>query len=953
MKTDDIKILTTLKSYFVYEECFCQRMCYVSSPVEGDQCSFSFQLPCSGRLQWRMNTDFALEVTDVVCVAQTDVSAKLQFSEDAREVVLDIPYVEAGTVTVNCKVRAFLPEESIAMLKNEYSCRLAHIQLLLENERKLCAHIQQANSGDLDAGEMAEKESQLKSENAELMSKNARLNVENAKLKNTNSQINSSLNLLNHEMEELKDSKSWKIGHGIIRFGRFFVPEGSRRALCLRVIVNFLRHPGTCFHALSLSNFKRFWSMIFRNDVSALQAIMWDRIHGIKTESIPEDPSFQLEIITTYLNGNEARTAKDFPVLQVPQFENPQVSIVIPVYNQFHYTYSCVASILKNSGDISYEIIIANDCSTDLTKEINEILPGVRCITNRENLRFLRNCNNAAKYAKGQYILFLNNDTQVQKNWLEPLVTLIESSDDIGMVGSKLLYPDGHLQEAGGILWQDGSAWNYGNGQDADLPEFNYVKETDYISGASIMLKRKLWLEIGGFDEHFAPAYCEDSDLAFTVRKMGYRVMYQPLSNVVHFEGVSNGTDTSAGQKRYQIENTQKFYEKWKDELSTHPENGVNVFTARDRSYGKKTILVVDHYVPTFDKDAGSRTVYQYLQLFVNCGFNVKFIGDNFYRSEPYTTCLQQLGIEVLYGAYYAQHWQEWILANAEHFDYVLLNRPHIAPHYLEFIRQNTHAKIFYYGHDLCFLRAMREYEVTGDPKFQEEAKNFKPHELSLMRQSDMSYYPSEVEVREIHKLDPAIRVKAIPAYLFQDVAWESYDFADRKDIMFIGGFLHRPNVDAVKWLAEEIMPELVRLIPDVKVHVLGSNAPQEVLDLATPNLIMEGFVTDDELVQFYRRSRISLVPLRYGAGIKGKVIEAMRYGTPVVTTPIGAEGIEGAADAMLVEEDGKVLAQKMAELYQNPDQLTKMSQDGVAFIKNCYSPKNAISILSADIDFT
>lgn len=155
----------------------------------------------------------------------------------------------------------------------------------------------------------------------------------------------------------------------------------------------------------------------------------------------------------------------------------------------------------------------------------------------KTNVRFLRNCNNAAKLARGKYILFLNNDTQVLPNWLSSLVELIERKNDIGMVGSKLLYPDGTLQEAGGIIWGDGHAWNYGNGQSPNKSEFNYVKEVDYISGAAIMIRKSLWEEIGGFDELFNPAYCEDSDLAFEVRKHGYKLMYQPLSMVVHFEG--------------------------------------------------------------------------------------------------------------------------------------------------------------------------------------------------------------------------------------------------------------------------------------------------------------------------------------------------------------------------------------------------------------------------------
>ena len=188
---------------------------------------------------------------------------------------------------------------------------------------------------------------------------------------------------------------------------------------------------------------------------------------------------------------------------------------------------------------------------------------------NQTNQGFLRNCNQAAKAARGKYIMFLNNDTKVTEGWLSSLVKLIESDPSIGMVGSKLVYPDGRLQEAGGILWSDGSGWNYGRLDDPDKAEYNYVKDVDYISGAAILLSVQLWKQIGGFDERFAPAYCEDSDLAFEVRKAGYRVVYQPLSKVIHFEGVSNGTDVNGtGLKRYQVENSKKLREKWRMSLS-------------------------------------------------------------------------------------------------------------------------------------------------------------------------------------------------------------------------------------------------------------------------------------------------------------------------------------------------------------------------------------------------
>ncbi|MBE6960041.1 MAG: glycosyltransferase [Ruminococcaceae bacterium] len=805
----------------------------------------------------------------------------------------------------------------------------------LETERILRQRLEytQAECGRLQRALVEEEE------------KNEQLSNELASCKAECKQLRETENSLREEVRELRSSRTWKIGRIFTGTVRFLVPVGSKRALALRLLWSMVRHPIKFFKSLSFRKFKKFFRLLRKGNIEGIKLLIQSNITGEPAPStidviVPQIVPVELD---------KKKSQKDYPVVQVPQWDDPKVSIVIPVYNQFEYTYHCVCSIIRNSGDISYEIIIANDCSTDLTTKIEEILPGVTCVTNAENLRFLRNCNHAAQYAKGQYILFLNNDTQVQPDWLEPLVTLIESADDIGMVGSKLIYPDGLLQEAGGILWKDGSAWNFGNRQNPALPQFNYVKQVDYISGAAIMLSRVLWEQIGGFDDAFAPAYCEDSDLAFTVRKLGYRVMYQPKSVVVHFEGVSNGTDTSSGQKQYQVINAKKFREKWAQELQKHPENGENVFQARDYSYDKKTLLMIDHYVPHFDRDAGSRTVYQYLRLFVEAGFNVKFIGDNFYQHEPYTTALQQLGIEVLYGAQYAESWKSWIRENSEHIDYVFLNRPHIAPKYLDFLRQNTKAKIVYYGHDLAFLREMREYEITGDLSLKDSAADWKNKELSLMAKADMAYYPSYVEVDEIHKIDPGISVKAIPAYIFDNVSWGGYDFDTRKDIMFIGGFSHRPNVDAVKWIAEEILPELLRYLPDVKIHILGSNAPKEILALANDHLIMEGFVTDEQLEWFYRNCRISLVPLRYGAGIKGKVVEAMRYGTPVVTTTIGAEGIPDAEKAILIEDDAKTMAKKMAELYCNASRLEEMSRNCIGYIQDNYSTKNAISVIGPE----
>ena len=253
--------------------------------------------------------------------------------------------------------------------------------------------------------------------------------------------------------------------------------------------------------------------------------------------------------------------------LVLPIYDHPTVSIIIPAYNAWEMNHQCIQSIINNTQGVAYEVLLADDLSIDDTKNCTEFIENLIHIRNESNLGFLNNCNNAAKYAKGKHILFLNNDTQVNPNWLAPLVSLIDSDERIGMVGSKLIYPDGRLQEAGGIIWNDASGWNYGHKQDPTLPEFNYVKEVDYISGASILIKKDLWLKAGGFDERYSPAYFEDTDFAFTIRSMGYKVLYQPLSEVIHFEGYSHGTEiivegSKKNIKSYQQINKQKFYEK-------------------------------------------------------------------------------------------------------------------------------------------------------------------------------------------------------------------------------------------------------------------------------------------------------------------------------------------------------------------------------------------------------
>jgi GT2 family glycosyltransferase len=614
--------------------------------------------------------------------------------------------------------------------------------------------------------------------------------------------------------------------------------------------------------------------------------------------------------------------------LQFPVHQEPLVSIVIPVYNEYRVTIHALQSILACSDSTDYEVIIADDGSTDLTTTIEERVAGLTVVRGEENLRFVGNCNRGAEAAVGKYILFLNNDTAVTEGWLDKLVAVVEKDALVGIVGPKLVYPTGRLQEAGGIVWRDGSAWNYGRMDDPQKPEYNYLKTVDYISGACLMIRGALWRELGGFDRRLMPAYYEDTDIAFAVRELGYEVVYQPLSTVVHYEGVSNGLELDAGVKQHQVINQQKFLEKWQSVLDRdHFENAQNVFQARDRSRRQRTVLYVDHYVPHYDKDAGSRSTFQYVQLMLSMGYRVLFLGANFFAHQPYTRELQAMGVEVLVGEHMARNIDDWLLENARYIDVAYIHRPHIAEQFMKSLgKMKPRPKTIYFGHDLHYLRHGREADLSGDSAGRKTAESWKLREYRIFDQVDKVYYPSRVEVDEILANVPGLDVRAIPLYALPDVSIEPFDIDNCSDILFVGGFNHPPNVDAVCWFVEEVLPLANELGLDCKINIVGSNPVSAVQALQSGQVIVHGYLEDEQLDKLYSQVRLVVVPLRYGAGVKGKVIEAVQKGRILVTTPVGAEGIPDAENVMTVADTAGDFARSLVSAYGGcPDTLAKL----------------------------
>ncbi len=635
----------------------------------------------------------------------------------------------------------------------------------------------------------------------------------------------------------------------------------------------------------------------------------------------------------------------------LPDPKNPVVSVIIPVYNQLNYTLNCLLSIIENPPQCSFEVIVTDDCSTDNTEDVLKRIENLTYRRNPENLGFLRSCNAAAENAKGDYIFFLNNDTLVTPGWLDELLKVFQSQPDTGIVGSKLIFPDGYVQECGGIVWSNGLGWNYGRGSDARLPEFNYLKECDYVSGAALMIGISLFRDLGGFDERYAPAYYEDTDLGLAVRDIGKKVYVQPLSTIVHFEGVSSGTDVTAGVKKHQIVNHQNFRKKWGSRLrSDHHNERTDMFTARDRSKDKTCVLVIDHYVPHFDQDAGSRSTYLYLKALVTAGYNVKFLGDNFAQHEPYTTELQQLGIEVLYGNYYQKYWRDWLTQNAQHIDVVYIHRPHIAKKYIDFIRaKKQKIKIIYFGHDLHYLRLEREAVISSKPSLKKKIEKQRNEEFQIFTKADLVYYPSQAEIDEITKHNPDLNTRAIPLYVLSNEETLPYSHVDREGILFVGGFNHPPNLDGILWFIEEIFPRIQKDIPDIQLHIVGSNMPDELLRQGNNFIHAHGYLTEGDLESLYRQIRLCIAPLRYGAGVKGKILESMKYGIPVVTTETGAEGIPNAASCLDIQDDAEDFAMSVVDLYKNENKCRELITSAQKIIEEYFSEDAVMKVIKRD----
>ncbi len=627
--------------------------------------------------------------------------------------------------------------------------------------------------------------------------------------------------------------------------------------------------------------------------------------------------------------------------LSLPSTESPLVSVVVPAFGPILRTLACLRAISQAETKVTFEVVVVDDDPEGGLESALEDVANLRLVRNACNEGFVESCNRGAREARGEELVFLNNDAFVTDGWLDQLLATRETFPDAGVIGPKLLYPNGRLQEAGGVVFRDGHAANYGLGGDPSAPSCDTARPVDYVSGAALLIRRDLFQELGGFDAAFRPAFYEDTDLCFRVRARGLATVYQPASVVVHFGGASYGYDAAGGLKRHQVEHREVFRARWADALEAQPAADVEREEAALGRF-RRFALVLDATTITPDQDSGSLRMFHLLGLLRRAGYHVTFVPHDLSHPERYVRMLRARGIEA-WAPPHLHTIDELLEAIGWRIDLVIVSRPDVAERWLGPVRLLCpKATVLYDTVDLHFLRRDREMAVRGDTAMVASAKGA---ELEAARRADATLVVSDVDRKHLLAEDPDLRVHVLSN--IHELQPTATPFDEREGILFIGGFRHAPNVDAVHWFVREVLPIVHRELPELRLHVIGSAVPEDVRALASDRVSVEGYVPDVQ--PFFERCRLSVAPLRYGAGVKGKVNQSMSYGVPCVLTTVAAEGMElVAGEDALIADDAAGFAAAVVRLYRDESLWKRLAAGSLRNIEKVFSLRVAEERLRA-----
>lgn len=628
--------------------------------------------------------------------------------------------------------------------------------------------------------------------------------------------------------------------------------------------------------------------------------------------------------------------AEPFAPFSVPASDCPQVSIVIPVYNQAAHTLACLRAIAAHPPAAACEVLVIDDGSSDQTTHWLPQVAGLRYEVRASNGGFIDAVNDGVARSRGQYVVLLNNDTVPQPGWLDALLHTVQQVPAAGLVGAQLLYPDGRLQESGAVLFADGSAWSYGRFESAGDPRYAALRDCHYCSGAAVMLSRALWDRLQGLDIHYRPAYYEDADLAMRVRAAGLRVLVQPASQVVHDEGTSHGTDERSGLKAYQARNRQLFAQRWATQLASFPAVGSVPSPALLHAH-QRQVLVLDETLPQPDRDSASLRLSHLLALIQAEGIHVVMAATSKAAGDAGAAALRASGVET-WPAAQLDGLGNWLRQHGRRFSTVMLVRHHLARASLPLVRRYApQARIVFDTVDLHYLREQRGAEIANDPALLAEAGRTRRQELAVMAASDLTLLVSPAEQAQLQRDCPQVQTAVISN--LHVARRDSPGFDARSDLVFVGGFGHPPNTDAMLWFIAEVFPLIRQALPDVQLHCIGQHPPPALLALADaqPGVQIHGYVAD--ISPYMDGCRVAVAPLRFGAGVKGKVNLSMAHGQPVVATHCAAEGMHLVdGHDVLVADTAAAFAAAVVRAYSQPLLWEQLARGGLDNIERHFS---------------
>lgn len=594
--------------------------------------------------------------------------------------------------------------------------------------------------------------------------------------------------------------------------------------------------------------------------------------------------------------------------IEISSSDAPLVSIVIPINQKLCYIYNTLLSIQKNTSiSPSFEIIIIDEkMEEDACSFFTLNTSGIHYLTNKAIINSVSSSwTLGAQYAKGALICFLSDSVYTTENWLESLIKTLEISE-IGVAGSKIIDRNGLLNHAGGIVYSDGSIEGYGKGLNAEHPYYNYQREADYSSNSAIIFRKEEFNKIG--KDQSCSSNTIDIDACMYIRHaLGKKVLYQPRSLVIQTNdlAIPEKGSISFNSKKWQKEQIQALRT---ESIDTDA-----------RRYQQKTILFIDDVIPAPDQDSGSNRLFKIMKIVRALGYHIIFVPNDGKKRGHYFDLMIQEGFEVLYRFPNRKGMIKILLNTLKYIDAAWLCKPHNNDHFSFIFDIKKDCLWIYDTIDLHYLRLEREAELTRNAALLQSAQHIKQTELSIAGKAAITIAITQDEQVMLHQ-EKLSNVVVIPnIHEIERPLVSVPKFGERSGLLFIGGYLHKPNIDAVEWLVTQIMPEIWKVDPSIKLTLLGSNPTEEILSYQSEHIIVTGYIQD--VSPYFYQSRVFVAPLRFGAGMKGKIGQSLEYSLPIVSTNIGIEGM-GLVNGhhVLVANNTADFTTQTLRLYQSPE---------------------------------